>query len=68
MKTLHTFLTLLLVLMMSSLQTLSAQENKDGKTSDIPATGWYVGIDGGVPQASPCWERMLALHIACIIG
>lgn len=49
MKTLHTFLTLLLVLMMSSLQTLSAQENKDGKTSDIPAPGWYVGIDGGVP-------------------
>lgn len=49
MKTLHTFLTLLLVLMTSSLQTLSAQENKDGKTSDIPAPGWYVGIDGGVP-------------------
>lgn len=49
MKTLHTFLTLLLVLMMSSLQTLSAQENKDGKTSDIPAPSWYVGIDGGVP-------------------
>lgn len=49
MKTLHTFLILLLVLMTSSLQTLSAQENKDGKTSDIPATSWYVGIEGGVP-------------------
>lgn len=41
--------TFLLILLMCSVQTLNAQKNKDGKPSDIPAAGWYVGIEGGVP-------------------
>lgn len=40
---------LLLFLLIWTVQELYAQENKEGKSSDIPATGWYVGIDGGVP-------------------
>ena len=40
---------LLLFLLIWTVQELYAQENKEGKSSDIPATGWYVGSDGGVP-------------------
>lgn len=38
-----------LLFCVSAVQNVAAQDNKERETTDVAQSGWYVGIEGGVP-------------------
>ena len=38
-----------LLFCVSTVQNVVAQDNKEREATDVAQSGWYVGIEGGVP-------------------